>query len=229
MCRTIMTDTECCTGNRGGGVSIAQRALAKVRRPGGRLTGTFEHDFKAVDLVPISYAAGGSWVACYVEARAERRAAGDMAKQGIEPFLPMEKFRGKPGKDPVERPLFPRYVLARVDLDREDWGRLLSIDGVMDVLRNCNTPMRIPDGYVDALRKAAEVGMFDRTTVAPNGFTVGEQVRIAEGPFSGLNAIIQEFVGKIRSATATKRAKVLVQFLGRLTPFELPVVSMEKV
>lgn len=170
---------------------------------------------------------GQCWVVCYVEARGEYRAAEDMRFNGIEHFVPVEKFRGKPGRAPVERPLFPRYVMARVDLD--DWGRLLAIDGVMDVLRNCNAPVRIHDGYVEALRKAEAVGMFDRTTVNPAGFAVGETVRIVEGPFSGLNAVIQEFVGKIRSATATKRAKVLVQFLGRMSALEMPVVGLEKV
>lgn len=178
---------------------------------------------------PVSYSSGGSWVVCYTDARMEGRAAKDMASNGIEAFLPMERFRGKPGRPAVDRALFPRYVFARVDLYRDEWGRLLDIDGIMDVIRNCNTPSVVPDAWVSALRKAEACGMFDRTTVNPAGFNVGETVRIAEGTFSGMNALIQEFVGKIRSAGATKRAKVLVEFMGRLVETELPVVSLEKV
>lgn len=204
--------------------SYGQRALVRIGN-----TGTLEHDFKGIDIPPISYLSGGSWVVCYTEARAEGKAAKDMRLAGIEPFVPMERFRGKPGKPVVERALFPRYVFARVDLDRDGWGALLGFDGVMDVLRNCNTPMRMADAHVDALRKAEAVGLFDHTTINPNGFAVGEQVRVAEGPFAGLNAEIREFVGKIRSATAVKRARVLVNFMGRLTGMEMPVTALEKV
>lgn len=167
------------------------------------------------------------WVVCYTEPRAEQKAADGMAEIGTVHFLPMERFRGKPGKPPVERALFPRYVFAKID-DGDEWGRLLAVDGVLDVLRNGQTVLKVPEVELEILRKAEAVGMFDRTTINPNGFAIGEQVRVAEGPFMGLNAVIQEFVGKIRSATATKRARVLVNFMGRMTGMEMPVTAFEK-
>lgn len=177
----------------------------------------------------ISYASGGSWIVCYTEPRAEAKAAREMHDIGTVHFLPMEKFRGKPGKPPVDRPLFPRYVFAKIDLDCDEWGRLLAVDGVLDVIRNCNTPSVVPNAWIAALQKAEACGMFDRTTINPHGIAIGETVRIAEGTFAGLQAVITEFVGKIRSSTATKRAKVLVNFLGRLTMMELPVCDLEKI
>lgn len=168
------------------------------------------------------------WVVCYTEPRAERKAAIGMTETGTVSFLPLERFRGKPGKDPVERPLFPRYLFAKID-DGDEWGRLLAVDGVLDVLRNNNSPMRIPDFQIEGLRKAEAVGLFDHTTINPNGFAIGEQVRVAEGPFAGFNAEIREFVGKIRSATAIKRARILVSFMGRMTGLEMPVTALEKV
>ena len=167
------------------------------------------------------------WVVCYTEPRGERRAADGMTGAGTVCFLPMEKFRGKPGKPPVERPLFPRYLFTKID-DGDEWGRLMKIDGVLDVLRNNNTPMRIPEFQISGLRKAEECGLFDHTTINPNGFAIGEQVRVAEGPFTGFNAEIREFIGKIRSATAIKRARILVNFMGRMTGVEMPVTALEK-
>lgn len=168
------------------------------------------------------------WVVCYTEPRGERRAADGMTEAGAVCFLPMERFRGKPGKAPVERPLFPRYLFTKID-DGDEWGRLMAIDGVLDVLRNNNTPMRIPEFQIASLRKAEECGLFDHTTINPNGFAIGEQVRVVEGPFASALAVIKEFKGKLRSATATKRARVMTALMGRMVEIEMPVTALEKV
>jgi transcription antitermination factor NusG len=53
-------------------------------------------------------------------------------------------------------------------------------------------------------------------------------VRVTDGPFAGFNALIIEFIAKMRSATASKRAKVLLNFMGQATRIDLPVTSLEK-
>lgn len=180
-------------------------------------------------MIDISYASGGSWIVCYTEPRAEARAARELHDIGTVHFLPMEKFRGKPGKPPVDRPLFPRYLFAKIDLDCDEWGRLLAVDGILDVIRNCQTPSVVPNAWIAALQKAEECGMFDRTTVAPHGLKIGDTARVEEGPFSGLNALILEFVGKVNKTRAIKRAKVLVDFMNRMIEIKLPVTALGKI
>lgn len=168
------------------------------------------------------------WTVVAAEPRAERDVSVEIHGAGFGVYLPLERRRGKPGRPAVSVPLFPGYVFAQVDLDRDDWGALRHLDGVIDLLMAGAVPGRVPGAAVEAMMRAEAYGLFDRTTHAPSQFQVGEQVRLSTGPFAGFHAVITEFIGKLRSATASKRAKVLVQFLGRATAMELPVVDMEK-
>ena len=181
----------------------------------------------------ISYRSGPAWHVAYVEPRHEFKTCDEIVAAGFDAYCPAERLRGKPRlgpkrADPIIRPLFPRYLFVAFDPDRSDWTPLLRVDGVYDVLRNNGVPSRIPGAWVAALRKAEQVGMFDRTAHMPVMFKVGEQVRISDGSFAGFHAVIAEFVAKMRSTTARKRARVLFAFMGRMAAIDLPVTSLEK-
>ena len=168
---------------------------------------------------------GPLWHVAYTEPRAEKDVCAALAHDiGYGVFMPMERARSYPS-----RPLMPRYVFVEVDPYRQDWQPIRHVDGVVDVLMSGDdVPGYVPTAWIDAISKAEACGMFDRTTVLPNHFALNELVRVSDGPFAGLNATIIEFIAKMRSATASKRAKVLVQFMGRMAQAELPVTSLEK-
>ena len=170
-----------------------------------------------------------AWLVVATEPRAEKAVSVEIHEAGFGVYLPLERRRGKPGRPNVSGPIFPGYVFAQADVDRDDWGALRHLDGVIDVLMNCSRPSRLSSGVVHALMKAEGYGLFDRTTVSPSQFEIGETVRLGTGPFAGFNAVIQEFVAKLKSTTASKRAKVLFDFMGRMTVMELPVVELEKI
>lgn len=178
---------------------------------------------------------GPLWHVAMVETRGEIDVAEDIFDTlGFPVFVPAEKvwtvYRGR--RVEACKPMFSGYIFPRVDPYREDWGRLLDIDGVIDVLGRptgiAGHPSYVPTVWVEAMRKAQDMGAFDRTKVAPNGFKINELVRVGEGPFAGFNAIITEFIAKMRSATARKRAKLLVQFMGRMSSIEMDVTALEK-
>lgn len=175
---------------------------------------------------------GPSWLVVYTDSRAERDVRDEIDKAGFKAFLPMEKRRAKPGRKAqvIEAPLITRYVFARADLHKQDWGELKHIDGVSDVLTNNNTPSRVPTVWIEALMKAEAYGLFDRTTHLPMQFKIGEQVRLGDeaGVFEGHRAVIDEFFEKIVKGRAEKRAKVLAQFMGRLTTLDLPICNLVK-
>jgi len=180
---------------------------------------------------PLVCYSGPLWHVAYVEPRAEWHVAGNVNSElGFGTFVPVERYRPLPGMSPVTRPLFLRYVPVQVDPCREDWQAVLDVDGVVDVLRmpGSDAPGYVPTARIEALMKAEALGIFDRTTKWPTHFELDELVRVSDGPFCGLNATITEFIHKLRSATASKRAKVLLKFMGQMTTLDLPVTSLEK-
>lgn len=54
-------------------------------------------------------------------------------------------------------------------------------------------------------------------------------MRISEGFFSGYHALVQEFIAKLKSSTASKRAKVAIEYFGRMTAVELPVHALDRI
>lgn len=173
---------------------------------------------------------GPAWLVVYTAARGEIAVRDEIMRAGFAAWTPLEKRtivrRGK--KREMERPYFSRYVFAGVDVHRQDWQVLLDVDGVEDVLRNNGSPSCVPSAWIATLRHAEAVGAFDCTKPEPNGFELGERVRIGEGQFSGFHAVIKEFMAKLTAASPRKRAKVLFTFMGRMTALELPVEHLEK-
>lgn len=178
---------------------------------------------------------GPLWHVAYVETSSEIDTAEAIHDElGFTVFVPAERVwtmkRGR--RVQACKPLFEGYIFPCVDPYREDWSALRHIDGVIDVLGapadREGIPSYVPTAWVDAMRKAQDMGVFDRTTPLPDGFKVGETVRISDGPFAGWNAEIQGFVAKMRSATARKRVKLMLAFMGRMCATEVDVTAVEK-
>lgn len=161
-----------------------------------------------------------TWRVAYTAPRAESRVREDITDTlGYQVYAPVELRvvvqRGR--KVDVAKPLFPRYIFVRGHTG------LGNIKGVSEILDG-----GVSDAWIDAMRKAEACGVFNRTTANASSFRVGERVRVSDGAFRGFDAVIQEFIAKLRSATARKRAKVLVSFMGRMTATEIDVTDLEK-
>jgi transcription antitermination factor NusG len=178
-------------------------------------------------IVGIGYSSP-SWIAVYVETGAEMDVQAELAMAGRSVYLPLERINGKPGKPHKLRPLFRGYVFAEVMVERDDWGDICGVKGVIDVLCQNGKPWRIPSGAMSAIMRTEAYGGFDYRKSAKVPFDVGETVRIGAGMFSGFNAVIQKYVAKIRSATASKRAKVLLEFMGAMRSLEIDVCELER-
>lgn len=176
------------------------------------------------------------WHVVYVEPQHERKVIDDIVEDlGFEAYAPMEKRmilkRGRRVED--NRPLFARYIFAGVDPYKQGWQEILDVDGVVDVLGRppmdiAMLPSCIPGSWVRALQRAEAAGDFDRTMNNASQFNVGEKVTVSEGPFVGMEAVIQEFIAKLKSSTAKKRAKVLMAFMGRMSAVEVDITTLEK-
>jgi transcriptional antiterminator NusG len=128
-------------------------------------------------------------------------------------------------RQPVERKMFPGYVLVnmielreRDESSKEAWFVVRNTPGVTSFVGSGNKPIPLQDHEVNAILKVQEA---EAPRVKPT-FTRGQNVRIIDGPFA-------EFIGVVEEVSAERnKVKVLVSFFGRETPVELDFLQVEK-
>jgi transcriptional antiterminator NusG len=119
----------------------------------------------------------------------------------------------------VEQRMFPGYLLAQLDLTDEVWHLIRSIPKVKGLVGKGH--------YATALSDVEVQGILDRMEAAAakprrkTSFTVGETVKIVDGPFRDFTGIVEEFVPE------RSRLKVLISVFGRPTPVVLDSVHAE--
>jgi len=148
------------------------------------------------------------WYLVHSKPRQERLAMENLERQGYQcylPTLPTEKIsRGV--LTFADEALFPRYLFIRLgnDLSAKGWGPIRYTTGVSRLVSFGAEPARIDDGLMTQLQ-ASESSFKERPVRL---FEVGERVRIAVGPFSGIEGVFQ-------IAEGDKRVMVLIELMSK--------------
>lgn len=122
-------------------------------------------------------------------------------------------------KETVKEKIFPGYVLVKMVLDDESWFLVRSTEGVTSFIGAGNKPTPISEQEVEAIQKF----MNQATPTFQANFTVGEAVKITDGPFT-------DFLGTIDKIDETRgKLHVLVSIFGRETPVELDFLQVKKI
>jgi len=122
-------------------------------------------------------------------------------------------------KQNVTEKIFPGYLLVKMVLDDPSWLTVRTTQGITGFVGVGNKPTPISDSEVEAIQKFMSLG-------APKfraKFSVGEAVKITDGPFA-------EFLGSIEEIDEEKgKVQVLVSIFGRETPVELDFLQIAKI
>lgn len=172
----------------------------------------------APERVVASFPLGRAWYVVETQPKHEFEVAREILALGFDAYTPKERRRKRRGV--IEVAIFTGYSLASFDPEREDWGRILDIEGVADIINVAGAPARMREGQtlVDALRRAEAAGAFDYTN-ARLTFAPGDDLEIKEGPLAGI-------IAKFKNANGKKRAKLLHSLLGVI---DVDVAILEKV
>ena len=153
----------------------------------------------------------------------EQAAQRGLADKFEEVLVPTEQVievrRGR--KINSERKFFPGYVLVKCDLTDQVYHLIKNTPKVTGFLGADNKPMPISEA--EAMRILHQVQEGVERPKASVSFEVGENVRVADGPFASFSGVVEE-VDEARS-----RLKVAVSIFGRATPVELEFGQVEKV
>ncbi|MGY6648439.1 transcription termination/antitermination protein NusG [Wenyingzhuangia sp. IMCC45574] len=163
-------------------------------------------------------------VKSYIEQDVERFGLSDYVEQVLVPTEKVVQVRnGK--KSTRERVYFPGYIMVQANLTGEVPHVIKAVTGVIGFLGETKggdpVPMRQSEinrmlGKVDEL--TVEV---DNNVAIP--YTVGETVKVIDGPFNGFDGIIEVIHEEKR------KLEVMVKIFGRKTPLELNYMQVDKI
>ena len=134
--------------------------------------------------------------------------------------IPMREIvavkRGKKTKQ--KEKVFPGYILVKMILDDDSWLVVRTTEGVTGFVGAGLKPTPISDKEVEAIMKFVQ----QEQPKFKAKFSVGEAVKITEGPFA-------DFLGTIEAIDEARgKVRVLVSIFDRDTPVELDFLQVKK-
>ena len=162
------------------------------------------------------------WYCLRTSPRQEMATAKDLREEcGVKAFVPIEIVKVRAGRGPsrvklreTEKPFFPGYVFAQLDMDVDAYYRLKDRPNVIAVVCGMDKrPSVVPDA---AMRHLIDHGPFREPDPV-----AGEIVKLSTGPLAGL-------LTKIIKVDRGDRIKVLISFMGTDRPIDLRLSDVER-
>lgn len=140
-----------------------------------------------------------SWHAIYVHSRAEKKVHAELARKGIEAFLPLQRKlrQWSDRKKWVEIPLISGYVFVRIT--RKFYDVVLQTDNVMQYVRFEGKAAVIRDQDIEILKKMLGQSEIE-VEITMEDLHPGVLVEINTGPMMGFRGELISFHGNNKVA-----------------------------
>lgn len=159
----------------------------------------------------------------YIETEINRLGMADYISQVLVPTEKVVQVRdGK--KISKDRVYFPGYVMIEANLTGEIPHIIKSITGVIGFLGETKGGDAVPLRLSEVNRMLGKVDELSvKTDNVSIPFTLGETIKVVDGPFNGFNGTVEKVNEEKR------KLEVMVKIFGRKTPLELSFMQVEKV
>ncbi len=120
-------------------------------------------------------------------------------------------------KRKVPEIIFPGYILVEMQVTDESWYLVRNTEGITGFVGAAKQPTPISTKEVEAIMQFSELEALKYEA----DFSVGDAVRIIDGPFT-------DFIGKVQSVDEEKgKLTALVSIFSRETPVELDFMQVK--
>jgi len=161
-----------------------------------------------------------SWYLIHSKPMQEALALNKLQGQGFECYLPLISVKNLQSKllVPVDEPLFPRYFFIRMDASQQgkSWNSVRYTTGVSRLVSFGNVPAKVDDALVLTIQSHLQTLSLEQVHVAP-----GEQLRMNQGPFAGLEAVYQ-------MGNGIARVMVLIEIISKQVRLSIEPGSLSK-
>ena len=157
------------------------------------------------------------WYVIRTKPQSERLAASALERDGLELFFPLVQMPSLNAARTMV-PLFPGYLFVRYDMEEGDAQTVRRLPGVSGWVRFNGVAPAMPEDVVAHLADRVEAingggGLWTK-------FRPGDKVRVVTGKMEGLAEVVEE------AKSPESRVKVLLEFMGRQVPAEVPWHSL---
>ena len=164
---------------------------------------------------------GKEWYALHSKPHKERQVASLLRSRNLEVFLPLLRVNPVNPRAARERPYFPNYLFAHVDLDVTGLSLVQWTPGLLRMVEFGGVLGTVPGALIAQLKQR----MHDIRAAGGlvlQGLCAGDRVRVTGGPFQGYEGV---FDARLSGAD---RVRVLLELIGdyrcrRAAPRSVPV------
>ncbi|MFC1743593.1 transcription termination/antitermination protein NusG [Candidatus Riflebacteria bacterium] len=176
----------------------------------------------------------GAWYVVHVQSGGENKVKANLEQRietlGLkdrifEILVPVEEVSVAAGasrkKKTRNKKIYPGYILVSMEMDDTTWAAVRQTPGVTGFVGGGNKPTALDPKEVHQIMRQLGMGPTREISLAPVSFSIGQTVKLVDGPFSGFLCIVKD------QDLEKRKAKVLLNIFGRDTAIEVDLNHLE--